>query len=347
MEDSASAQFRPEEEVDALSEVARPVRRPRAPEGVAVRPDVCLYYPHFEVRDENWAKEALLYWETIATIVPLDVDTASFSSQLYRDLADAGAVEPWGVSRDARERATDVILQLLDAGYADAFPEGEPFTLNFGKLTRSLIAGLKERGVDARATGQDVLVDFRVGSLVMCVLAHVLADAMKTRPLTDHPQLGETYLNVMGASPRGSNTVTIIAQDIALAIPDLRDVDLRAWLAFRDKHRRELTEYRESVTSLAREAAGAEDEDEALSVFEARRATIERYLESKKGFFKRLTASTTLSAVSLLLGLPSLVDPGVIEVVTGTASPAIGVKQLMKREVHQLSFVQKLSQKWG
>jgi len=68
-----------------LSEVARPVRRPRAPEGVAVPPDVCLYYPHFEVRDENWAKEALLYWETIATIVPLDVDTASFSSQLYRD----------------------------------------------------------------------------------------------------------------------------------------------------------------------------------------------------------------------------------------------------------------------
>jgi hypothetical protein len=63
---------------------------------------------------------------------------------------------------------------------------------------------------------------------------------MKTRPLTDHPQLGEAYLNVTGASPRGSNTVTIIAQDIAVAIPDLhlRDVDLRAWLAFRDKHRR-------------------------------------------------------------------------------------------------------------
>lgn len=335
------------EEVDALSEVARPVRRPRAPEGVAVRPNLCLYYPYYEVRDETWAKEALLYWETIATIVPLDVDTAGFTSLLYRDLADAGAVEPWGVSRDARERAAGVILQLLDAGHADAFPEGEPFTLNFGKLTRSLIAGLKERGVDATATGQDVLVDFRVGSLVMCVLAHVLADAMKTRPLTDHPQLGEAYLNVMGASPRASNAVRIIAQDLDVAVPDLRDVDLRAWLAFRDKHRRELMVYRESVTSLARELAGAEDEDEALSVFAARRAAVEGYLEGKKGFFKRLTSSTTLSAVSLLLGLPSFVDPGVVEVVTGTASSAIGVKQLLKREVHQLSFVQKLARKWG
>jgi hypothetical protein len=100
----------------------------------------------------------------------------------------------------------------------------------------------------------------------MCVLAHVLAEAMEARPLTDHPQLGEAYLNVMGASPRGSDAVRVIAQDLDVAVPDLRDVDLRAWLAFRNKHRRELMAYRESVTRLARELAGAEDEDEALSV---------------------------------------------------------------------------------
>jgi hypothetical protein len=41
------------------------------------------------------------------------------------------------------------------------------------------------------------------------------------------------------------------------------------------------------------------------------------------------------------------IDPGVIEVVTGTASSAITVKQLLKREVYQLSFVQKLARKWG
>lgn len=104
------------------------------------------------MRDERWAKEALLYWETIATIVRLDVDTEGFTSHLYRDLADAGAVEPWGVSRDARERAADLILPLLDAGHADAFPDGEPFTLNFGKLTRSLIPGLRERGVEGHRT---------------------------------------------------------------------------------------------------------------------------------------------------------------------------------------------------
>jgi len=35
---------------------------------------VCLYYPYYEVRDEMWVKEALLYWETIATIVSKGVE---------------------------------------------------------------------------------------------------------------------------------------------------------------------------------------------------------------------------------------------------------------------------------
>lgn len=330
-----------------MTEGSIPVRRPRAPENVPTRPDVCIYYPYYEVRDEMWAKEALLYWETIATIVPLDVDTASFASPLYRTLADAGAVEPWGVSRGARERAASIILQLLDAGHAEAFPEGAPFTLNFGKLTRSLIDGLQERDVSVTIKGQDVLVDFRVGSLVMCVLTHVLADALNTRTVTDHSELGRAYLNVLGASPRSSNAMTVVAQDLEIAVPDLREVDVHAWLAFRDKHRRELTAYRESVTSIARELAGAESEEEALSIFEGRRAAVEASLSKRKSFFKRLTASTTLSTLSILLGLPGFVNPDLVAVVSGSASTAIGVGQLMKRQVHQLSYVQKVSRKWG
>lgn len=222
-------------------------------------------------------------------------------------------------------------------------PGGEPFTLNFGKLTSSLIAGLRNRGVDAKPTGDNFVVDFRVGSLAMCVLAHVLADAMKTRSLTDDDRLGRAYLSVMGGSPRGNNAVRIVAQDLDVAVPDLRDIELRAWLAFRDKYRPELATYRDSITGLARGLAGAENEAEALSLFAERRDEVEKYLDGKKSLFKRLTSSTTLSAVSLLLGLPGFVDPGVIGVVTGAASSAISVKQLFKRAVHQLAFVQKLA----
>jgi hypothetical protein len=51
-----------------MNDLARPIRCIRAPGGVTAAGCVSLP-PFYEVRDEAWAKEALLYWDSIATIV--------------------------------------------------------------------------------------------------------------------------------------------------------------------------------------------------------------------------------------------------------------------------------------
>jgi len=52
-----------------------------------------LYYPWMDIRDEGWIKNALLYWDTIQTIVPESV-RQPYESRIARALQDEGLLQP-------------------------------------------------------------------------------------------------------------------------------------------------------------------------------------------------------------------------------------------------------------
>jgi hypothetical protein len=299
------------------------------------------------VREEVWVKEALLYWDKVATIVPLDVDPASFRSHLYRTLADRDVIEAWPVSGWVRDEAASRILDLLDSQAHIQLPDGPPFRLNFGKVSQELVRGLTERAFEIKAKGSDVEVEFRVGALVMCILAQQVGERAKSRAVTDDSDLGAAYVSVLGSPERARQLGEIISRDVSVAVPDVRNVDLEKWLDFRSRNQDELRVYRASLNSLAREMAGAEDASEADSVLERRQQELEEFMN--RGFLRKLTADRTLSGLSLIVGLPSLfVDPALgFSVITGGISTAITVKQLAHREVHALTFVHSLHRKFG
>lgn len=324
-----------------------PIRRNRAPEGVGSRPDTCLYYPYYEIRDQVWVKEALLYWDKVATIVPLDVDPAGFRNPLYRQLADHEVVEAWPVSSWLREQAATRVLQLLDDQRHTALPDGPPFQLNFGKLSGTLLTGLADRGISATKKGLDLEVDFQVGTLVMCTLCHLLGEKTRSRAVTDELELADAYFSVLGPSSRAKHVQEIVSLDMEMSIPDLRDIDLGKWLDFRAEHHADLMVYRDGVNSLARELAGADDESEARAVMDSRQQLLQDLLN--RGIWRKLTTSRTITALSVVLGLPTLlIDPAVTALYAGgVASTSLSVKQLLHREVHGLTFVQKLRRKFG
>jgi hypothetical protein len=86
-----------------VAETELPVRSPRSPGGLKAGPNNLSLQPVLaDSGTRRGVKEALLYWEISATIVPLDVDTAGFTYPLYQDLAEAGAGQVVGISHDTR-----------------------------------------------------------------------------------------------------------------------------------------------------------------------------------------------------------------------------------------------------
>lgn len=78
-----------------------------------------LYYPWIDIRDEAWLKTAILYWDTIHTIVPASIQQP-YNMPTSKILNTEGLLLPINVSPDMREieeLASDV-LEYLDS------PEG-------------------------------------------------------------------------------------------------------------------------------------------------------------------------------------------------------------------------------
>ncbi|MFI3198390.1 MAG: hypothetical protein QX196_08725 [Methylococcaceae bacterium] len=52
-----------------------------------------LFYPYIDIKDEQWLKTSLLYWDELCTIVPKSIDNP-YNSNLSRFLADEGILKP-------------------------------------------------------------------------------------------------------------------------------------------------------------------------------------------------------------------------------------------------------------
>lgn len=73
-----------------------------------------LYYPHIDVKNDRWLRSAVLFWDSIRTIVPVSYSDP-YSSDVARELSDEGVLVPVRVSSDMEEieSLTDTVLDFL------------------------------------------------------------------------------------------------------------------------------------------------------------------------------------------------------------------------------------------
>lgn len=73
-----------------------------------------LYYPHIDVKNDRWLRSAVLFWDSIRTIVP-ESYREPYSSDVARELNNEGILEPVRVSSDMEEieSLTDTVLDFL------------------------------------------------------------------------------------------------------------------------------------------------------------------------------------------------------------------------------------------
>jgi hypothetical protein len=282
----------------------------------------------------------LVWWDRIATVVPIDVPLERVADARFRVLAEANALQAWPVEMSVREKAARAAISLIDQGKLTLFPDGEPFEMHFGKMTGQLVEELRKRDLVVDQREGNVLVPGSTGFLVMAVLAHVLADRTRAWPLTDQRQLATAYVEVASREGAGGGAQQVVAADLRLTVPNLESVELARWLRFREDNRAELEVYRKSIRQLARDLSRSRDPDAAEELLSERKEQVESEIEEKKSLFKKLTSDTSLTVLTFVAEVGALVvNPAVAGAVGVAAAGGLAANHFRHREIHHLAFL--------
>ena len=164
-----------------------------------------LYYPWIDVQDEGWLKTAVLYWDSVRTIVPESI-AKPYSTRTARALQDSNFLIPLRVQSEMEEieSLTEDMVSYLDSNEGAEFlvtggmPDGtrvhlDKFPHEFRQLAHMhpeklpwKIRHLLDRVVHSRS-GEWLNVDDRFADYYMTLLATRLSDRVGAALLTPLP----------------------------------------------------------------------------------------------------------------------------------------------------------------
>ncbi len=248
-----------------------------------------LYYPFIEIASEEWLKTAVLYWNTLSTIVPRSI--SPYRRGVSKDLSDAGVLQALVVDPDMPELdeiADDVIRYIYteEGQRALLIPPGESRArIHDDKLSRRLLPEI-DRGayIHVEKFASELLHDLRhvfrrsqgdawvrvpstFASYYMTVLASRLARTRGRALLTDQPTVEGLATKVslgtgLPIGPRlGMRIPTKVAEGL-LATLALRTVrigpktSVRNLLSFIEKHETERSRFRSAIRGLVNSLRG-------------------------------------------------------------------------------------------
>lgn len=204
-----------------------------------------LYYPWIDIRDEGWLKNAMLYWQTVQTIVPVSIQRP-YSTKTAQEFYNEGLLLPLHVEsnmRDINELTGDVLKYLESPEGAEVLMSREILDYHYihpDKLSEEIRRLVKihpeklpyeirhriKRSV--LYSGDWIRVDSRFADFYMTLLATRLSERIRAGLLTD-----------MAANDKLATTVRL---DAKLSIPIRR--------RYRYEHD-EYQRYRDMPLSLA------------------------------------------------------------------------------------------------
>jgi hypothetical protein len=165
-----------------------------------------LFYPWIDIENEGWLKNAMLYWDSIQTIVPASI-TRPYSTRTAEELSDHGLLEPLFVESEMPEikvLAADVLtymdspegIEVLtasqDSKYHHIHPSKLPepiqkiIRLHPDKLA-SEVRYILEQSMESHSTNDWFYLDERFLNFYMTLLATRLSERRGFALLTDIP----------------------------------------------------------------------------------------------------------------------------------------------------------------
>lgn len=158
-----------------------------------------LYYPNISIPDSSWLSKALLYWDGIATIAPVQYleDPSRFSpfmrSLLREELIEIVQPEEYTYSYyEEYNKFLDWVLRHADSFAMESnklikrHPTSYmPYDLHTGKLSYRFANELVRAGLARRIDGEWFQVDQALGKSIMTFLAILIGQETDRDPVTD------------------------------------------------------------------------------------------------------------------------------------------------------------------
>ncbi|WP_163071119.1 hypothetical protein [Priestia flexa] len=230
-----------------------------------------IYYPGFQINNEEWLKFALLYLKDVNTIVPLEADC--FLSDTHRFLLDEtnllNSYRPtydditkstedavWVISREL-ENPVKMFGVLGEINIIDFWrqPQNQNFELFQSKFSNGFEEFCQERGF-AHRSNNGIKIPYQLGITYMSILAHNIGDYNDMSVITDLAE--ERQLRKINEKTWKYNKrfeeVKAIQKLISLEVPNgLEEIPLKWIVELRNKDgfQKKLQEFQLAVSELS------------------------------------------------------------------------------------------------
>lgn len=230
-----------------------------------------LYYPTILILDDLWLRQALLYWDGIASIVPRQWDQAFTPEMEYlQEVGQFKTYRPEDIMRHG-------LLGLMEEDFFNIVESAEyqaylgprqswilDKRVHEDKVSHSITGFLVDKGLVDPAMTRELGLDWylferKTSFLYMSILAKYLADDAHHLTTTSTSMMhfrDLAYLAQPSSRDRGSICAEVIFKDI---LPSPReDVPLEAIIDFKDRYRSELLRFRAIIDKFERDLSAAQ-----------------------------------------------------------------------------------------
>jgi hypothetical protein len=256
-----------------------------------------LYYPTIDIPNEDWIRNALIYWDEISSIVPMndeDSPVIGFSPNISF-LNDAGIFRP--IRPETLFNSTDYksiesfeleFLEIIESRefnrvripgtrYSDVHNRkmgihrnklnpNESLEIHNDKVSNNLFMSLVDRGLVERETidAEWVKVDSKTALLYMSLLAKYIAELDKEATTIGTDHYSYEILNFNANSRR--DNVSCFSTDLNNVLPTpTPNVSFEKIIDFKKKRKDELLKFRKEITDFENSISKAESLKEVKS----------------------------------------------------------------------------------
>jgi hypothetical protein len=235
-----------------------------------------LYYPWIDPPSRVMLATAVLYWDRLYTIVPVDI-RRPYQNQWTQAAEQLGFLRPRFVDSRCPEvvQASDEFIadierrairqEMQDVRRTDSQSVKRRVRLHLEKMAPSVDARirgvLQDRRWRSRHPDHEGFYRMQAGyaSAYMSRLASLVAESDELAPLTDRrlsrDVLADRFVSVDPYDDVGTNEALLASMSINTVRISPR-TSITQLIRFRDNHYDELKRYRKAIRSLAREACG-------------------------------------------------------------------------------------------
>jgi hypothetical protein len=274
---------------------------------------VALYYPYIQVRDIDWLKCNLLYWDKVRRIVPTYLDQYNESLEKFVEAELLISTEPTAYRNAASELFIEDILPIVDDRERIEMKDAEmifknvPVAVHPGKITDSLREILYRKGLSHK-NGIWLKMDPVVAGFYMICLASVMSDSLRAPMITDSGkfEIAGQYLSF--GEPPAPLKQAVHKQDVLLKLgipfPSKKDVSglsLDNLLKFREKYSAERGQFRETIEGIKSMAASIQDANALSDYLNEQKQKIKQAVDEHKKALREVGVTALVSSLDITL----------------------------------------------